>query len=146
MDIKCLPIYKACLEKYAITKIKPDANINVVHSTKAIELIPVFSSSGVHMQDVSHKYFFVHNMRRWPNVGSQLEQRLRRWASCKLTLRQRVMPVGQVTYLAQSDKYDNWAKIQASTRRWPDVVSMLVHRLRRWPNIETTSGQRIVHA
>ena len=30
------------------------------------------------------------------------------------------------------------------TRRWIDVVLMLGHRLRRWPNIKTTSVQRFV--
>ena len=31
-----------------------------------------------------------------------------------------------------------WIFISANTRRWPMVSSMLVHRLRRWPNIEPT--------
>ena len=34
----------------------------------------------------------------------------------------------------------------ASTIRRPNAVSMLAHRLRRWPNIEPTLGQRIVFA
>ena len=35
---------------------------------------------------------------------------------------------------------------QANTRHWAIVVSMLVHRLRRWPNIETTMAQCLVFA
>ena len=31
-----------------------------------------------------------------------------------------------------------------NTKRWPDVGLMLVHRLRRWPNIKPTSGERLV--
>ena len=34
----------------------------------------------------------------------------------------------------------------ANTRTWPNVVSILAHRLRRWSNIETTLGQVIVTA
>ena len=36
--------------------------------------------------------------------------------------------------------------IPASTRRRDNVVSMLGHRLRRWPNIKTTLSQRLVIA
>ena len=32
----------------------------------------------------------------------------------------------------------------ANTQSWPNAVSMLTHRLRRWVNIETTLGQRFV--
>ena len=32
----------------------------------------------------------------------------------------------------------------ASSRHRPNVVLMLVHRLRRWPNIKTTLVQRVV--
>ena len=30
------------------------------------------------------------------------------------------------------------------TRRWPAAGLMLVHRLRRWPNIRPAAGQRLV--
>ena len=33
-----------------------------------------------------------------------------------------------------------------NTRRWPKVGLMLAHRLRRWPNNNPTSGQRLVFA
>ena len=33
-----------------------------------------------------------------------------------------------------------------NTRHWPDVVIMLVHRLRHWPSIITASGQCLVSA
>ena len=36
--------------------------------------------------------------------------------------------------------------IPANTSTWPNAVSMLAHRLRRWPNIETTLGQVLVFA
>ena len=34
----------------------------------------------------------------------------------------------------------------SDTRYQPSVGSMLAHRLRRWPNIETTLGERFVFA
>ena len=34
----------------------------------------------------------------------------------------------------------------ANTRRSPDAGLMLVHRLRRWPNIKPASGERFVIA
>ena len=34
----------------------------------------------------------------------------------------------------------------ASTTLWPNAVVMLAHRLRRWPNITTTLGQRLLFA
>ena len=36
--------------------------------------------------------------------------------------------------------------IPANTRHSPNAVSMLAHRLRRWPNIETALGEFIVFA
>ena len=36
-----------------------------------------------------------------------------------------------------------WAKITAKTSRWPNARLMLAHRLRYWPNINTTLGQRL---
>ena len=37
-----------------------------------------------------------------------------------------------------------WCDVLASTRRWPNVVLMLAHRLRRWASIKPTLGQRLV--
>ena len=34
----------------------------------------------------------------------------------------------------------------ANTPRWSDVDLMLVHRLRRWPNIKSTSDKRALFA
>ena len=34
--------------------------------------------------------------------------------------------------------------IPANMRHSPNVVSMLAHRLRRWPNIDTTLGECLV--
>ena len=42
--------------------------------------------------------------------------------------------------------YDNIESFPADTKRWPNVVLMLYHSLRRWPNIKTTLGQRLVSA
>ena len=36
--------------------------------------------------------------------------------------------------------------IQSNTAYWPDVVLMLVHRLRRWPSVKTTLGQGVAFA
>ena len=36
--------------------------------------------------------------------------------------------------------------LPANTRRQPNVGLMLAHRLRRWPNINSTLGQRVVFA
>ena len=40
----------------------------------------------------------------------------------------------------------HWSSIVSSenTRPWPSVGLMLVHRLRRWPNIKLTLGERVV--
>ena len=35
---------------------------------------------------------------------------------------------------------------QQNNKRWPNVVLIPGHRLRRWPSIETTFGQRLVFA
>ena len=43
-------------------------------------------------------------------------------------------------------QYLPWNLYLANTRRWADVVLMLVNRLRRWPNIKTTSAWRLVFA
>ena len=54
----------------------------------------------------------------------------------------RLMPLGYFPkYTEMLLRY-----IPANTIRWPNVVLMLDHRLRRWPNIKTTSGQRLVFA
>ena len=37
-------------------------------------------------------------------------------------------------------------KVSQQTRDTANVVSMSVHRLRRWPNIETTLAQRLMFA
>ena len=37
-------------------------------------------------------------------------------------------------------------KYTANTKHSPNAVSMLAHRLRRWPNIETTLGECLVFA
>ena len=38
------------------------------------------------------------------------------------------------------------AYIPANTRRSPNVGLLLAHRLRRWPNINPTLGERLVFA
>ena len=44
--------------------------------------------------------------------------------------------------LCQSLVFVAWPSVfLANTRHSPDAVSMLIHRLRRWPNIETASGE-----
>ena len=43
-------------------------------------------------------------------------------------------------------KWGGGTPFPANTRCWNSVVSMLGHRLRRWPNIETTLFQRLVFA
>ena len=40
----------------------------------------------------------------------------------------------------------NTVRHPVDTSRWHNVVLMLVHRPRRWPNIKTTLCQRLVFA
>ena len=50
-------------------------------------------------------------------------------------------------YLGKYGKSDpNWPIPQQNTIHWPNVCSMLGHRLRRWPNTEPTLGQCVVFA
>ena len=49
-------------------------------------------------------------------------------------------------YRLQPDGMSHKSHYPANTRHWTIVVSMLVHRLRRWPNIDTTVVQCLVLA
>ena len=43
-------------------------------------------------------------------------------------------------------RFNTGPAFPANTRRSPNADSMLVHRLRRWPNIESALGERLVFA
>ena len=47
-----------------------------------------------------------------------------------------------------AEKYSHYVRtyIPTNTRRRPDAGLTLAHFLRRWPNMNTTSGQRLVFA
>ena len=44
------------------------------------------------------------------------------------------------------DLGDIYVSLSANTRHWSNVVSMLNHRLKCWPNIETTSVKHLLFA
>ena len=50
----------------------------------------------------------------------------------------------QFTHPLHECNKDRIQSISTSTGHFPNVVLMLVHRLRRWPNIKTTLGERHV--
>ena len=58
-------------------------------------------------------------------------------ATYRQSLREHVVRVG---------RWRSWLDFPATTRRSPNVGSMLVRRLRHRPNIEPTSGERPVFA
>ena len=42
--------------------------------------------------------------------------------------------------------WTRWESSPANTRRWANTDLMLVHRLRRWPNMKSAFVQRLVFA
>ena len=69
------------------------------------------------------------------NICTTSVQRLRRWSD-----------IVQMLYKCPVFCGIDYRIIPENTRRPHDVASMLVHRLRRWPNIKTTPCQRLVSA
>ena len=51
-----------------------------------------------------------------------------------------------VTHVLYKVYYSNILANHSKTRRSPNVGSMLVHRLRRWPNIVPTLGESLMFA
>ena len=87
----------------------------------------------------------------WFNGG----QRRRRWANFKPILVQRIVfaewrrdhslespPCWKTLIFRVKRTIHDRGPVPANTRHSPDVGSMLVRRLRRWPNIEPTLGER----
>ena len=89
--------------------------------------------------------FSQQNSWRWANAGLMLDQCRRRWANINPKLAQNLVLSGSGR--RKKCRYFTIIKTTpARTRHWPNVVSMLGHRLRRWPSIETTKGQCLVLA
>ena len=62
-------------------------------------------------------------------------------------LAQRYTDIGSKCFLMQLRQYSAvFHALQANTRYSPNAFSILVHRLRRWPNIEKALGEYPVFA
>ena len=86
------------------------------------------------------------NMQCWPNVGLMLGHRLQRGPSIKPTLSHRIPCLLPAVRRGTHVCYVQATVWPSNTGHSPNAVSMLAHRLRRWPNIETALDECPVFA
>ena len=86
-------------------------------------------------------------MRHWHSVGVMVVHRLRRWPNIKPTFVQcLVFAVCLFLSLILVSLICIWHCCPANVRQRTNIGSMLVQRLRRWPNIKPTLVQCVVFA